>query len=226
MAKRRRRRRRAIDPAFLIVAAFALALVVAWLIARRERPAPPARPKLSMAEARAFNARIPFVADRLQPANPFRFHGTPAAREQAVQCLATAALYEAGGDPLGQKAVIQVVLNRARLPQYPDTVCGVVYQGSARPTGCQFSFTCDGSQLRRPEHLGWDTARKAARRALGGYVFAPVGRATHYHADWMVPYWIGSLDKIARIHDHLFYRPKGSARALDGHSLGSEISAQ
>jgi spore germination cell wall hydrolase CwlJ-like protein len=211
MAKRRRRRRTAIDPAFYVVAACALALVVAWLIARREAPSPPARPKLSMAEARAFNARIPFVAGRMQPADPFRFHGTPAAREQAVQCLATAALYEAGGDPLGQKAVIQVVLNRARLPRYPGTICGVVYQGSALATGCQFSFTCDGSQVRRPEHAGWEAARKAARRAIGGYVFAPVGRATHYHTDWMVPYWIGSLDKIARIHSHLFYRPKAPA---------------
>ncbi len=118
---------------------------------------------------------------------------------------------------LGEKAVIQVVLNRVRSPHYPNTVCGVVYQGSGSATGCQFSFTCDGSQVRRPEHRGWDSARKAAMRALGGYVFPSVGRATHYHSDWIVPYWIGSLDKIAQIHSHIFYRPK----ALSGNSAAA-----
>jgi spore germination cell wall hydrolase CwlJ-like protein len=163
---------------------------------------------MTMDEARAYNARVPFVPSRLSPAEPYRFHGTPAAREQAIQCLATAALYEAGDDPKGQEAVIQVVLNRVRLPHYPKTVCGVVYQGSSLPTGCQFSFTCDGSQTRRPERRGWTSARTLARRALAGHVFGDVGAATHYHADWLVPYWIGSLDKIAQIETHIFYRPK------------------
>jgi spore germination cell wall hydrolase CwlJ-like protein len=103
-------------------------------------------------------------------------------------------------------AVMQVVLNRVVLPRYPKTVCGVVYQGSGRTTGCQFSFTCDGSLLRRPEQAGWQRARREARQALAGRIFAPIGRATHYHADWMVPYWLPSLDKIAKIRSHIFYK--------------------
>ena len=166
-----------------------------------------------MEQARSANAAIPLVSSELVPAKPFHFHGTPAAREQAIQCLATAALYEVGDDERGQKAIIQVVLNRVRLAGYPKTVCGVVYQGAARPTGCQFSFTCDGSQARRPEHAGWAAARSAAQRALSGYVFRSVGTATHYHADWVVPYWIGSLDKIAKIESHIFYRPHSSGPA-------------
>lgn len=214
MARRRRyRRKRTVDfTPYIAVGLFAVVLVVAWLVARHDAPRPQPKPALTMEQARAYNARIPFVTDRMQPAEPFRFHGTPAAREQAVQCLATAALYEAGSDPRAQQAVIQVVLNRVRLVQYPHTVCGVVYQGSALQTGCQFSFTCDGSQTRRPERQGWEAARLAAKRALAGRVFRPVGRATHYHADWMVPYWIGSLDKIAQIRTHIFYRPKGAGK--------------
>lgn len=38
-----------------------------------------------------------------------------------------------------------------------------------------------------------------------GYVFADVGRATHYHTDWIVPYWRYSLTKVARVGSHLFY---------------------
>lgn len=185
------------------------AIVLVWLIGRDHRPeeSPSTRPRLSREQARAFNASIPFATGRLLAARPFHFKGTPASREQAVQCLATAALYEAGDDRRSQEAVIQVVLNRLARPQYPKTVCGVVYQGSDRATGCQFSFTCDGSITRRPEHAGWREARAAARRALSGYVFKPVGTATHYHTDWTVPYWMPSLDKIAQIRSHIFYTP-------------------
>jgi spore germination cell wall hydrolase CwlJ-like protein len=194
----------------LVLPAFVLLVLLVWMAARGHwfgAEPTPSPVKLSMAQARAFNATVPFVGGQLKPARPFRFKGTLAAREQAVQCLATAALYEAGDDERAQKAVIQVVLNRLALPQFPKTVCGVVYQGSGRATGCQFSFTCDGSIARRPEHAGWEQARTAARRALAGHVFAPVGTATHYHADWMVPYWMPTLDKIAQIQSHIFYRP-------------------
>jgi spore germination cell wall hydrolase CwlJ-like protein len=166
-----------------------------------------------MEQARAANAAIPFASDRLVAAQPFIFGGGPAAREQAAQCLATAALYEAGDDLRGQRAVMQVVLNRVRRPAFPKTICGVVYQGAAQTTGCQFSFTCDGSMQRRPQRSGWTAARKAARRALAGYVFRPVGTATYYHTDWILPGWIGALDKIAKIHTHIFYRERRAARA-------------
>lgn len=193
----------------LVLSSFAVVVVGAWLVALWEQPAPKPAPsrKLSAEEARALNAATPFVDEHPHAALPFHFQGTPAGREQATQCLATAAIYEAGSDERGRKAVMQVVLNRLALPRYPKTVCGVVYQGAARVTGCQFSFTCDGSAARRPEHEGWEAARREAKRALDGYVFAPVGTATHYHANWIVPYWQGSLDKIAQVHSHIFYRP-------------------
>jgi spore germination cell wall hydrolase CwlJ-like protein len=164
------------------------------------------KPRLTMAQARVSNALVPIVADKRKRAEPFHFRGGPAARLQATECLATAALYEAGSDRDAQRAVIQVVLNRVGARGFPKTVCGVVYQGSNRKTGCQFSFTCDGSQTRRPEHDGWDQARRAARRAMNGYVYKPVGRATHYHTDWLVPYWRGSLVKVATVESHIFYQ--------------------
>jgi len=104
---------------------------------------------------------------------------------------------------------MQVVLNRVRHPAFPSSVCGVVYQGSDRATGCQFTFTCDGAMARRPMPWLWARSREIAAQALTGKVYAKVGLATHYHTDWVIPDWSGSLDKIARVDTHLFFRWKG-----------------
>jgi hypothetical protein len=103
-----------------------------------------------------------------------------------------------------------VVLNRVRHPAYPNTVCGVVFQGSHRRTGCQFSFTCDGS-LRPPTEAGaWATAQRIATAALGGYVYRPVGLSLNYHTTAIRPYWAPSLVRHAVIGAHIFYRQPGS----------------
>lgn len=160
-------------------------------------------------DARAYNATIPFVRGPNPAARPFRFIGDEAQRTRATDCLAAAAWYEAGDDATGQKAVVQVVLNRLRHPAFPKTVCGVVFQGQERQTGCQFTFTCDGALTRAPSPPAWDRARAVAKAALNGTVYRPVGYATHYHTDWVVPYWSASLDKIAEVHTHLFFRWTG-----------------
>jgi spore germination cell wall hydrolase CwlJ-like protein len=132
------------------------------------------------------------------------------ARERAADCLAAAAWYEAGDDPTGERAVIQVVLNRARHPAFQPTICGTVFQGSTRKTGCQFTFTCDGSLLaRQPSATAWTRARAIALAALNGAVVPEVGLATHYHADYVVPYWRDSLVKLSQIGAHIFYNWPG-----------------
>ena len=105
--------------------------------------------------ARKINAAAPFLTSELVPARPFTFAGSSVDRERAVTCLASAAWYEAGDDAEGERAVVQVVLNRVRHPAFPKTVCGVVFQGSERATGCQFTFTCDGALARQPSDAAW-----------------------------------------------------------------------
>jgi hypothetical protein len=105
-------------------------------------------------------------------------------------------------------------------------VCGVVYQGSARQTGCQFTFTCDGA-LKRPLDLAaWRQAEQVARRALAGSVVPAVGASTYYHADYVFPTWAPSLVKTATIGPHIFYRmtgEAGQAAALVGRYAGGEL---
>ena len=161
-------------------------------------------------DARTFNAGVSYSTDPNPAARAFRFRGGAEDLARATDCLATGVLYEAGDDPVGQRAVAQVVINRARHPAFPKTICGVVFEGQERRTGCQFSFTCDGALLRwSPGEAMWARARKVAADALSGAVYRRVGHATHYHTDWVVPYWQSSLDKIAKVGDHLFFRWTG-----------------
>jgi spore germination cell wall hydrolase CwlJ-like protein len=133
-------------------------------------------------------------------------------RSRAVECLTAAVYYEARSESdQGQRSVAQVVLNRVAHPSYPNTVCGVIYQGSERITGCQFSFTCDGSLARRPNPMFWERARSVAAAALAGYVEPTVGLATHYHTIAIHPYWAPSLNHIVTVGAHRFYSFRGKA---------------
>ena len=108
-------------------------------------------------------------------------------------------------------------------PAFPKSVCGVVYEGSRRATGCQFTFTCDGSLSRRPLAVKWLQAQSVAADSLAGRTADVVGASTHYHASWMTPYWQSSMVETARIGGHIFYQKPGlqprwtpSAVAYDG----------
>lgn len=131
-------------------------------------------------------------------------------RGRALDCMSMAIAYEAAGQPVaGQQAVGQVILNRMRDPRFPKTVCGVVFQGSERVTGCQFTFTCDGSFRRRLADTTVITARSIAEMVMSGVAPDRVAGATHYHADYVLPYWAASGLPVARIGAHIFYRMPG-----------------
>jgi len=174
------------------------------------------RPRLdgtaSGAEAFRLNAAMGAEAGALRPARPFVLNAATADdRRRAQRCLTQAVYYEAALETtLGQEAVAQVVLNRVRDPNYPNTVCGVVFDGAERTTGCQFSFTCDGALSQAPVDWAWRRARAVAERALAGHVAAEVGTATHYHADYVHPWWAPTVTKIRQIGAHIFYRWNGA----------------
>jgi spore germination cell wall hydrolase CwlJ-like protein len=129
--------------------------------------------------------------------------------ERERRCLATAIYFEARGEPVrGQIAVGQVIMNRVRSPAFPETICGVVYQGQMQP-GCQFSFACDGkTDIPRPD-AQWDLAQKLAKQITAGAVWLPeVGYSTYYHADYVNPQWKSAMNRIDSIGRHIFYKKR------------------
>jgi hypothetical protein len=184
--------------------------------------------ELAPDEARAANAELPFSTEPLLPARPLFLPSDDLTRyARALDCLTAAVYYEAGAETVeGQLAVAQVVVNRMRHPAYPKSVCAVVFQGSERATGCQFTFTCDGALQRRPDAAGWERARAVAGMVLNGAVSRRVGLATHYHTDWVFPYWAPTLDKAAQVGTHIFYRWPGAwgrPASFSGRYSGSEL---
>ncbi|MBX9816157.1 MAG: cell wall hydrolase [Sphingomonas sp.] len=172
-------------------------------------PAPGATGTAPLPALPAFAAALP-IDTSIRPAAPFSVAAaSPLDRGRALDCLATAVYYEAASEPdAGQRAVAQVVLNRVRHPAFPNTVCGVVYQGSER-AGCQFSFACDGAMARAPSRAGWARALRTAALMLGGFVEPSVGEATHYHTYAVTPAWNRQMVMTAAIGAHFFHRWQG-----------------
>ena len=131
-------------------------------------------------------------------------------REKSEKCLANAIYFEARGEPVrGQMAVAQVVMNRVFSGYYPNSVCGVVYQNANRHLACQFTFACDGTPDVVNEPEAWVRAKQIARDTLDGKLWLPeVGKATHYHAYWVRPWWVHEMRKLDKIGVHTFYRPR------------------
>jgi spore germination cell wall hydrolase CwlJ-like protein len=184
--------------------------------------------QLTYADAAQLNAVLPIDDADFAPARPFFLRASGPERDRAVLCLSQAIYYEAALEPtVGQQAVAQTVLNRVRHPDFPKSVCGVVYEGARLPIGCQFSFTCDGSLARPPIEPYWARAKTVATAALDGFVAADVGSATHYHADYVFPRWGPQMVKIVQLGAHIFYRfpgPAGAPQELTGRYAGGELA--
>jgi hypothetical protein len=184
--------------------------------AETQRPAPKLAHWVSPGTILASMPDMPVAPPPLLGEAPTPIEGAPAfvAQDQnaddanrALDCLTAVVYYEARSESDdGQRAVAQVVLNRVRNPAFPGSVCGVVYQGSLRSTGCQFSFTCDGSLAHRREPGAWEHAREIATAALAGEVYSPVGSAMYYHTTAVHPFWENSLTPVTTIGAHIFYR--------------------
>jgi spore germination cell wall hydrolase CwlJ-like protein len=139
---------------------------------------------------------------------------------ESEHCMAMNIYHEARSDSLaGKFAVADVVLNRVRDDRYPKTICGVIYQGDHKPSWkdssqlvpvrnrCQFSWYCDGKNDTPLDADSWNEAVLISSQIIkNGKHRGLTESATHYHADWIEPYWAPTLQQVGTIGSHIFYR--------------------
>lgn len=133
-----------------------------------------------------------------------RAHG-----DAEFQCLAEALYFEARGESLqGQRAVAEVILNRVASKRYPNSICGVVKQGTGRKHQCQFSYTCDGYADVIREKGAYNSVAKLARLMIDGLYSQEkvTGGAIFYHTTSVRPYWASKKTPTAKFGVHIFYR--------------------
>lgn len=123
------------------------------------------------------------------------------------ECLTEALYFEARGEPTrGVFAVAEVILNRVDSKYYPDTVCGVVNQGTGKKFQCQFTYTCDGLPETVAEPEAWADMGKIAALMLDDAPKDLTEGATHYHTKSVNPRWARVFPKTATIGAHVFYK--------------------
>ena len=151
------------------------------------------------------------TGDQATPKSPAERLGlTGRTRVKAEKCLADAVYFESRSEvERGQIAVAQVVINRVFSGYYPEDVCETVYQNAHRHLACQFTFACEGKKLIVNDQPAWTRATRIARDMLDGKLWLnDVGKATHYHANWVKPRWVSEMRTLQKIGVHIFYRPR------------------
>ena len=117
-------------------------------------------------------------------------------------CMAKNIYFEARNESRkGQMAIALVTLQRVKDPRYPNTVCGVVYDNK------QFSWYSDGLSDYPRNHKVWGEIALLASAMLDSdtSLYDFTYGSTHYHADYVSPYWSEFMILRARIDTHIFY---------------------
>ncbi|VVN92775.1 cell wall hydrolase [Pseudomonas fluorescens] len=131
--------------------------------------------------------------------------------DDAITCLARSIYWEAKGkNSADMKAVANVVMNRLGHEGFPDTVCGVVKQGSETKS-CQFSWWCDGRPDSVQEEVPYALAKEIARKALNKQLPDRTRGALYFHDRTVKPGWAREYIRTADIGLFRFYKPHGKS---------------
>lgn len=132
-------------------------------------------------------------------------------------CLAQNIYFESGNQSFaGKLAVGDVVMNRVEDPQFPNSVCEVIYQaktfvnwkGNIMPirNQCQFSWYCDGKSDEPKDSVTWLESIRVADLILRGDFEDITEGSLWYHADYVRPNWADNLEEVVVIDNHIFYK--------------------
>jgi spore germination cell wall hydrolase CwlJ-like protein len=127
------------------------------------------------------------------------------APKSSLACMARNIYFEAGIESQkGKIAVANVTMNRVKSKYYPKSVCGVVFQKGRK--ACAFSWTCDRKSNVPPNNSAYKESEQIARLALSGALKDVTGNSDHYHATYVSPKWHKTMEQMAKIGRHVFYR--------------------
>ena len=155
--------------------------------------------------------------------NKYKMPHEDATKQESIVCLAKNAYFEARNQSvLSQIAVSQVVMNRVQSPDFPNTVCGVVYEAQLSKWykdkmdkevplkhKCQFSWYCDGKADIITDVQSYKIALAVAHQVLSKYTMHDVtDGALFYHAYYVKPRWAREKIKTVVHEDHIFYRER------------------
>ena len=155
--------------------------------------------------------------------NKYKMPHEDATKQESIVCLAKNAYFEARNQSvLSQIAVSQVVMNRVQSPDFPNTVCGVVYEAQLSKWykekmdkevplkhKCQFSWYCDGKADIITDIDSYKIALAVAHQVLSKYTMHDVtDGAVFYHAYYVNPRWAKEKVKTVVHEDHIFYRER------------------
>ena len=122
-------------------------------------------------------------------------------------CLAQALYFEARGESVkGQFAVAEVILNRMDSKDFPNSICGVVNQGSSKRHRCQFSYMCDGQYEIVREKQAFELSGKIATIMMRGAPRQLTTGAMFYHSQNVSPRWSRTFRRTTSIGQHYFYK--------------------
>lgn len=157
----------------------------------------------------AADAKISSIKEEMNLANAEMI--TAEQRKKELECLAINIYREAGYEPFeGKVAVAQVTMNRVESADFPNDVCGVVFEKNKfiGKVVCQFSWYCDSSHRMRPINpTAYEESMVVAKKVLlEGFRLPSLTPAIFYHADYVNPNW--KYDRITKIGVHIFYKPK------------------
>lgn len=155
------------------------------------------------AEAR----NIPTAPETISYDAAFLASMPPASGGEQWRCLAEALYFEARGESVrGMFAVGEVIMNRVDSGRFPNTICGVIHQGTGQRYQCQFTYTCDGNPERINEPAAWARVGKVARLLMDGAPRGLTDGALYYHTRNVSPRWARVFPRTATIGAHHFYR--------------------
>ena len=135
--------------------------------------------------------------------------------QDEIKCLADNMYFETRNQPTkGKISIGLVTINRVKNKHFKNNICDVVWfkarDKRTKKMTAHFSWTLDGKPDTIHNKPVYERIRHIAEAMLAGgsldnfHDFTK--GATHYHANYVTPYWISDMTRVAQISDHILYK--------------------